>query len=210
MRLPLLFLSVAAALPAELISFGVKGGLPLTEAFEVAGAQDVLYDASTRRYTVGPTVELHLPFGLGVEFDALYKRMSFESASDVATNVFRAATTADAWDFPLLLKVRLGGVLAKPYVSVGPTFRGLFSINRVENFFTGNQPQRRETDRPPELENRFSTGLTVAGGLELHPPVIEVSPEIRYTRWGWENFRSIGGALRSNQDQLEFLIGVTF
>ncbi len=210
MRLLLGFLlSAAAAFPGDLVSIGVKGGLPLTDAFSVGASPNIRYEASTKRYTVGPTFELHLPFGLGVEVDALYKRLSFESSSDLINGLQRA-TTANAWEFPLLLKIRLAPGLARPYVSVGPTFRHLSSINQVESFFRAGRQERPETSRPAELSNRFSAGFTASGGLELHAPVLEISPEIRYTRWGWENFRSFGNVLRSNDDQIEFLLGITF
>src|SRR5271170_6359332 len=50
------------------ISLGVVGG--------VRTADDIGFPATTesKRYVVGPEVEVGLPFGFGVEVDALYRR----------------------------------------------------------------------------------------------------------------------------------------
>ena len=50
----------------------------------------------------------------------------------------------------------------------------------------------------------------MGGGLELKVPFIKISPEIRFTRWGAKNISDLGGVLQLNQNQAEFLIGLTF
>jgi hypothetical protein len=53
----------------------------------------------------------------------------------------------------------------------------------------------------------------MGAGVDIHALVIHVSPELRYTRWGTQQFSFFnpeGGGLESNQNQLEFLIGLTF
>ncbi len=53
-------------------------------------------------------------------------------------------------------------------------------------------------------------GAVLGAGLELNLHLVRVSPEIRYTRWASTNLADFGGVLRSNQNQAEFLIGLTF
>ena len=196
-----------AALAADFISFGVKGGVPFTDAFKTARTGNLGYVTDTRRYTFGPTVELNLPFSLGVEFDALYRRLNFEGTDQPLDIFVRRTVTADAWDFPLLLKIRMAPGPIKPYLSVGPTFRGLARLKQVGQFF--NRPGEGE-DTPAELERRMNTGFTAGFGVRLSAPVIAISPELRYTRWGWDNFRDTRGLLQSNRDQFEFMLGITF
>ena len=76
-----LFLSLAAGMPAwaEILSIGVKGGVPLTDAFNTARSGSLSYFSETKRYTVGPTVELHLPLRFSIELDALYTRLNYGS-----------------------------------------------------------------------------------------------------------------------------------
>src|SRR5882762_6598775 len=92
--------SAFAQLP---VSVGIKGGVPLTEAFDTVSDATRGYVSTTRRYIVGPSVELNLPAGFGVEFDALYTRLNF-SQNIVATAI--TATTANSWEFPLVLKYK--------------------------------------------------------------------------------------------------------
>lgn len=202
MRLPVCFLLFAASAFPELLSVGVKGGVPFSDAFQTARTGSLSYVSDTKRYTVGPSVEVHLPFHLGVELDALYKRLTYTSNQGVGGEIRHALTTANAWEFPLSLKVRFGEGI-KPFVGIGPNFRHVSSIDQVSAFFTGGN------SAPPELNNRFNAGLALTGGLEIGER-IRIAPQVRYTRWGWENFRDPSGALRSNQDQAEFLIGITF
>jgi hypothetical protein len=59
----------------------------------------------------------------------------------------------------------------------------------------------------------------MGGGVEIHLLLVRISPEIRYTRWGTQQFNGIfpagvasgiAGSLTSNQNQAEFLVGFTF
>jgi hypothetical protein len=49
------------------------------------------------------------------------------------------------------------------------------------------------------------------GGLEVKLGILRITPEFRYTRWGSENFRDpVAALLRSNKNQGDFILGVTF
>ena len=205
-RLTLVLSLILVALPAfpSWLSVGVKGGIPLTDAFEAASNADLHYVTNTKRYTVGPVVEVRLPLGLGVEFDALYKRLDYEARQSTVST----ATTANSWEFPVLLKARVPSEVVRPYVVAGPSFRHLSNIRQVAgSVFTG---QFSEVT-PRELQNRFAAGFAVGGGIEFGNR-FRVAPEVRYTRWGWENFQLLPGRseLRSNLNQVDFLLGLHF
>lgn len=55
-----------------IISIGVKGGVPLNDAFNAATSGNASYFTNTKRYTIGPELDVNLPLGLAIEFDALY------------------------------------------------------------------------------------------------------------------------------------------
>ena len=61
---------------SQRFSVGIKGGLPLTSMSD-SGREGHRYGGETsfqmKRYTLGPTVEIGLPFRLRLEADALYK-----------------------------------------------------------------------------------------------------------------------------------------
>src|SRR5580698_4089203 len=81
---PLLLLAMmGGAAFAQPVSAGLKAGLPLTDFLnEVNGVSSTI----TNRYLIGPEVELRLPFGLGIEFDALYRHFSYTNVIGSATN----------------------------------------------------------------------------------------------------------------------------
>ena len=54
------------------------------------------------------------------------------------------------------------------------------------------------------------TGVVLGGGLEIHVPLIRISPEIRFTHWNAKDLSDFTGLLRFNQNQAEFLVGITF
>jgi opacity protein-like surface antigen len=208
-----LVLSVwAAAAFAQPIGFGLKVGAPLTEAFDTATGPSSSYTSSTKRYLIGPQVELRLPAGLGIELDALYTRLNFASVSGVASSFVTAATVADAWEFPLLLKYKFGGANAgvaavKPFVDTGASFRRLTNISQIRNFVTGSQ----NNTNPAELQDRNATGFVIGGGVEIRALFIRISPEVRFTRWGTANFREgVSNLLETNRNQGQFLVGIHF
>ena len=193
------------AMAGDLFSFGIKAGVPLNDAFNTATTANLSYLSNTKRFTGGVEFDVNLPMGFAVEVDGLYRRLDFESNQSVPTT-FHQATTSNAWDFPLLLKWRFAPMgPVRPYVGAGATFRDVTNINQVTTFFTGGSST--STGSPTELNQGFTTGFTAVGGIQLFK---HISPEIRYTRWGWQTFRAVGTAFHSNQDQWDFLVGLTF
>jgi opacity protein-like surface antigen len=190
---------------AQSLTFGVKLGVPVTDTFILNnGASSINnYTFDTLRYTVGPTVELGLPLGLTLETDALYKRLRYDSYP-FGFDTFRAETTADSWEFPFLLKRRLPRVPLHPHGSLGVSLRHVSG----STYYTNGEFQ--STQEIQELVNTWSTGFAVGGGTEITTGMIHLTPEIRYTRWATEYFRSPNAVLASNRDAVDFLIGVTF
>lgn len=203
-----LLFAAPLAFPGDLFSFGVKGGVPLNDAFNTATTGNLQYLSDTKRFTVGPELDINLPFGFAVEVDALYRRLDFESNQNLVDVFEHQATTSNAWDFPVLVKWRFAPMgPVRPYVGGGPTFRGLTNVHQVTAFFGGTSGGSTSTSSPSELSRQFVTGFTAVGGIQLFK---HVSPEIRYTRWGWNTFENPGTAFRSNPDQWDFMLGVTF
>jgi hypothetical protein len=176
---------------------GLRGGVPFTGALSDLTTHGV--DVVTRsfsdsnQYIVGPMVELHLPLGLSVEADALYRPLNLTTENQVLPQptVFRTSNNVSSWEFPILGKVRLPLVpLVKPYVDAGPSFRTAGS----------------------DLSFLSNKGFAVGLGLELKISKLRIAPEARYTRWGSDNKPSVGTliSIASSTNQGEFLVGVSF
>jgi hypothetical protein len=171
------------------LQFGLRAGVPLNAFFE----SDSIYKTALRPYTFGPQIELNLPAGFGIEFDALYKRTGVDGPFSSAT--------ANSWEFPLLVKYKFPGKIVRPYVDGGFVFRHLSDLSLVA--------------RPQELveSTSGSTGIAFGAGLRINLGLIRLWPELRYTRWNNDGFTISGGAATLYtyfRNQTEVLVGLTF
>ena len=184
-------LSFTQAAYGELFVVGVKGGAPLTDAIKNVTSGDMQLIPSTKRYTIGPTIEILLPFGISAEADFLYKRTGLEFVESQSGDSTTQQKAANSWEFPLLAKLRLPGEVIRPYAAAGYSFRHLSDL---KTFVTGADPANR--------------GFVVAGGIQFKISDLRLSPEIRFTRW--ESDSDTSGLLQFNRNQAEFLLGITF
>ena len=188
------------------LGFGIRGGIPLTDFFENVNTGNFILKSSTNRYIIGPSVELHLPAGFGIEVDALYRHFNYNSSFNLVDVFTNNRTTGNAWEFPLMLKYRMPAPVVRPYVGAGVSFDTLTGLtqsitsgaNRVLNPGTNEQ-----------LKNNTTKGFVIGFGVDIHA-VLHFSPEFRYTRWGSTHFALPNGNALSNQNQAEFLLGITF
>jgi outer membrane protein with beta-barrel domain len=193
-RFILLACSLTTAFAAEhLFSFGIKGGVPLTDAFSDSTTMgvDVLTHtfSNSKNYAIGPTVELSLPFGFAVEADALYRLLNLTTDITVVPQpLAHYSTNISSWEFPILGKYHfLHTPIIKPYVEAGPTFRHVAS-------------------QGPYLSN---SGFALGGGVDFKLWLVRLSPELRYSRWGGDAATTFS-VPPSQLNQAEFLIGISF
>lgn len=198
MRSVLLFLVLAAGLRAQI---GIKGGLPLNDIVDTVQDDPARFASDTKRYTVGPFFRLGLPFRLAVEVDALYKRFEYSAPLGFVPSIpqaFRAKS--DAWEFPVLLQYRFSNGTTRPFVVTGASFRQFLNLARVGSFVTG------PATPIDELDTNSNVGFVVGGGVEWDLGLIKLGPEIRFTRWGVENFRTgVQNIFRTQQSQASTL-----
>ena len=202
----LLFLSLAVGATARMavaekpISIGVRAGVPLTDMIEANDRSDVF--STTRQYTMGPTVSVNLPAGISVQADALYKRFSFGRPGDFVGNFPAKDTVGNSWEFPVMLKWTAPGTVA-PFINAGASFRNWSGFDQIGNFVTGQDFT--------EIDDKNNVGFVAGGGLAFKLGALHISPEIRYTRWGVNNFADgVRNVLESNRNQAEVLVGFTF
>lgn len=200
----LFFLLGTIASFAQPVGIGVKGGLPLTDLFESEVASAAV---DTKRYIVGPMIEVRLPAGLAIEGNALYTQANLSSVGGIAGTVFTSAFDTDAWEFPVLLKKKFGGANAvaasvRPYIGAGASFRRLTGLSDLGAFITGNQQG---------TVDRNNTGFVIGGGVEIKALFLRIAPEVRFTRWGTDHFtEGLANIFKTNRNQGQFLIGLYF
>ena len=214
MRTFLLLLFSAASLAAQPFGFGIKAGVPMNDFLHAVNSQNFQFDTTTNRYIIGPSVELRLPFGLGIEFDALYRHFgysSFSSTSGVTATIVDARTSASAWEFPLVAKYRFKGLpLLRPYVEAGVSWDKLTGLTQDVSTTIANVTRTSSTSTPAELNKDTTRGFVLGGGVDIKLLFLHITPGIRYTRWGAKHFIDPAGLLNSNQNQGEFLVGFKF
>jgi len=209
MRPLFLFLLGAACAWAQPFSAGLKAGVPLTDFFTTV--ENISYSVPNR-YIIGVTAELRLPAGFGIEGDVLFRHLNYTDrflSTPVTTTTDK--TTSSAWEFPILLKYRFHTPIARPYVDAGiawDTLSGLTDTvtQTVAPVFSTTTTS---TSKPASLSNNTTMGFVMGAGIDIHALVIHVSPELRYTRWASPHF-NLSGVIDSNQNQAEFLVGITF
>ena len=190
----LLVLASTLSFGQHLISFGIKGGVPLTDALsdKTFVGVDVLTRvfSDSKNYVIGPTVELKLPAGFAIEADALYRPLNLSTETRV---VPRPPTTLSVdvhtMEFPILAKYHfLHTPVVKPYAEAGPIFR-----------YVGS--------RASYLSNG---GFALGAGVDVKLLLVRITPELRYSRWGSDSTPSLPFISPSKQNQAEFLIGLSF
>jgi hypothetical protein len=199
---------------AQSFSLGIKGGVLLTDPLGSYGVH-----SESKRYAVGPTVEIGLPRSLAFEVDALYQRTGFSTAESAARVTYLTRMRANTWEFPLLVKhyFSRSDLPARPYVSGGFVVRNLSGAKYAFHQFGTD----RHTGEPVDLaglgdyvfDQNPTYGVVIGGGLRLKAGLVRIAPEVRYTRWTSRPIDVLGsrGFLeQSGQNQVDLLVGVTF
>jgi hypothetical protein len=200
MRSLFLLLLGAASVAAQPVSFGLKGGVPLTDFVDSVGNGSTLSLVQhPQRYIFGPEFELRLPWGFSIEVDALYRRVNYQVVPTTAAAVGTSLVTSNDWEFPALLKYRFASRgPVRPFVDAGVAFDHLQGLTDTVTSAVGGQ-----------LKNPGTLGAVAGAGLDVHFLMIHIAPELRYTRWTSQHF-NLANVLTSNQNQAEFLVGITF
>jgi hypothetical protein len=178
-------LIVLAAPALAQLHVGVKAGAPLADVTQTVG--EPRWNNLPSHWVLGLMVDVDVPANLGIEFNALYRRVGYEGATLEPLPQVRWKVRDEVWDFPLIAKYRFPGALLRPYVGAGWSFRKLNDLMRLGS---------------------GSSGVVLSGGFRASVLIVKISPELRYTRWtGGEDVQP---AFRARKNQIEFLLGVTF
>jgi len=211
--IPVLF-AMALTAPAQIVSFGVKAGVPLTSALPYNYGNTGMVD--TGRWTVGPTVEFRLFRGLSAEVDLLYRGYRVQQSMAFSSSVYEGTTflplfsasqqSTKIWDIPLLAKYRFGDRSWRPFVDLGVTLSHESSditstfaclattdecnASNVSSYYHWNREHSASRNR---------VGLTAGTGVEFSYGKFKIAPEIRYTRYQ-----------EAKRNQATMLVGFTF
>jgi opacity protein-like surface antigen len=142
---------------------------------------------------------VRLPAGFGLEVDALYRNFEY-TASLSGPEALLQNRANNAWEFPLLVKYRLPGPFVRPYLDAGVAWDRWSGFTQLTSLVSATKSD----------VSGVNTGFVVGAGIELHLPLVKLSPEVRYSRWGAQNLSGPGSLLQTNENRAEFLVGLTF
>ncbi len=179
-------------LTAQTIGIGIKAGVPLTAVLKPGAITRAQVD--TTRLTIGPVLEVRLPLGLGIEVGALYKRFN-QTGQTGPRDLTVIDQRGQSWEFPVLGKLRLPGVIVHPYVEGG------FSYNRLSDIV---KPFQTAITNPKDLVASVGRpGFVMGGGIEIGSHKLRLVPGLRWTRY---NTSTIIPSVNS----IDFLVGLMF
>jgi hypothetical protein len=193
---------------AQLISFGAKGGAPLTTpTFNGDGSP---------HYTVGPSIELRLHTHFAIEVDALYQRTSSTSSfatipagSSTGSTLYNTSIQkGNAWQLPVLGKYYFGTSKSKwrPYVGTGYSLTTTwYHTQGSASILSGTNLVNLTNTTPYSVHSRspIDVGLLVAAGVRYKVGRYALMPEFRYNYWGANSY-----PMRNNS--ATFLLGFQF
>jgi len=192
----LLILLGAVSALAQPVGFGVKVGVPMTDFFDTIQSKNFGFNSNTKQYIAGAELEVRLPLGLGIEFDALYHPLAYTGTANGGTE----NVTAHSFEFPLLVKYKFPSKVVRPFVDAGVAFSTLTDLKTtVTNVATNSSG----TTKSP-------IGFVMGAGIDIHLLILHISPEIRYTHWGSAAFVDPLSLVQGSQNQAEVLLGVVF
>jgi hypothetical protein len=116
------------------LDFGVRTGVPFTVPFEsqLTGAEAVFSSQafSRPRVSVGPAVTAVVHDRIAIQFDALYKRSTFDNSFFNETSFISASSRVSSWEFPLIADYAILKRPVRPFagggILLGDTYPGRF------------------------------------------------------------------------------------
>jgi hypothetical protein len=193
-------LLAANAFAASPIIVGGRGGTALDVNNSNNAFGSVTRNLWGQNFAVGPTLGVRLPMGLSVEGDALYNRRSLGfGLSGLGSSLVNSYTRSEWWEFPVMLKYTGGNGPISPVVGGGVTAQHISNFGSVPSYlFSGRTTAN-------------SVGFVAGGGVQFRAGALAVTPEIRYTRWNGGSWaQSLVDSVVGSQNQVQFLVGVTF
>jgi len=212
----LLLAAVPGAL-AQHISVGIKAGVPLTDVVE-AGHPELGFEAQTKRYTIGPVVDIGLPLGFGIEIGAMYKRFDQKSMTITRTGYVdlgeasyfieqRAGISAGghSWEVPVAVQYRFFKSAIRPYVEGGVSFNHLSNVYDFQTAsFSSPIPRQLPFTIAPKRSSFDRAGGLLGLGVDLKLRKIHVTPGFRYTHYNDTRYWLPAAT------SVDFLVGFTF
>ena len=197
-----LCLVVGSPLAGQEFRIGFMGGSPVTSSYvqstsvypgdPVNPPNIFTTESGPRGVIAGVSLEALISSQLSVEADVLHRNLWAKWITTLNPGSLEASTTSNqfvastTWEFPVLVKYTMPGNRWRPFVDGGVSFRSL---------------ERTSAPGPSRV------GVTGGAGFAMAFGRIQLTPQLRYTRWARAESN---GFYDVKRDQLEFLTGISY
>ena len=200
----LVFALLPLTASAQILTFGVQGGVP---------AQTPLGRTDKTPFVLGPEVNIRLSSGLSLETGALYYRLGRGSDNfaffypENALTITFETSHGSALELPFLAKYRFRSERGswRPFLSAGPAVR---RTSITTNWAASVLSSTPTVANSPALLNRKTTQWNldpITGvGVDFRTKRLHIEPEVRYSYWG------AGKTSQVRKNQVDFLLGFRF
>jgi len=198
---------------AQPIAIGVKGGVQLTDDFGPASPAVGGVTSESKRYIVGPALDVRLPVGWSFEFDVLYRRLDFTASLNGGLSAgFTTVKRASSWEFPLMLKYHFLHTPVHPFVGGGFAPRIIRGTEISSGTCLCNGPSPTPFSSHSETNYPTIWGSLISGGVELGTGHLRVSPEVRYAYWSPPFFKTGLQTYdyKSKQNEVSIFLGISW
>jgi hypothetical protein len=210
----LLFVSANPA-AAQLFGLGIEGGARLS-----TDAHGTI-DSESKRYIVGPRVDVRLSRSFSVEVDALYRNVGFTAFENSTVVNELVRERANSWEFPMIIKYRYPGFRAHPFLGAGYDPRIVHGTDITNGAFASGVTSGITTytyllNHESPTSYPVTHGAVVNGGMDFVAGPVHISPELRFVHWAtpFLNVNESGSAgspkFNSSRNELFILFGVTW
>ena len=188
---------------AQLLTFGVQGGVP---------AQPPLGRTELMPFVLGPSVNVRVFSGLSLETGVLYHRSGRGYDNFVFLYPENAITLgSETWhgsalEVPVLAKYRFLSERAgwRPFLSAGPTVRRTsVTTSRANSILSGSQLGNSSAVLNTKT-TQWNVDPAAGVGVDFRTGRFHIEPEARYSYWG------AGKTGRWRKNQVNFLLGFRF
>lgn len=181
---------------------GFVGGTPITSTyvpFTSVYPGDTLNppsiftaESGPRPFIAGLTLEALISSRFSIEGNVLHRNLwaktiyTLNPGSSSASTIINPFVASTTWEFPVLFKYTMRANRWRPFVDAGVSFRSL-----------------ERTGAPGPSRH----GLTAGAGVAIDFGRIQLTPQLRYTRWAQHESN---GFYDVKRDQLELVTGISY
>ena len=197
---------------AQSVSLGILGGVQATRELSPRSGDPT---DESKRYVVGPLLDVGLARHWSIELDALYRRTGYtDPVYGCCGDYGITRERANSWEFPILAKYNFH----RAFVGGGLSFRTIHGADIASGYnvtgLSATPPYYTYTYFFNKSATDYSAlvGVVISGGFSVNAGRVRLTPQLRYTRWDQTYVTSYVASQpwSSNENEVSIDLGLTW